>query len=248
MPNTETMQLDLFNGVILNTKQQEQIDDFTKRQATRAVTSQENVKLTMLLMDEVGFVQGKDYISNFEVHEVTKECQFGYSYNNTNFEHEVTYMNAVGGIHLIVNTIKDGELEVHKSSVNRDGVKLMCTTITEQYRYYKPSTLYTKFNEYNDRKINELEHKGKQKIAVGKIIAKYKKLYPKAVVCSGTDYYRSSYTSFPIVKVKFPSGSEISFTLGYGDEMEKEILHKRYDAVKETIKQSLEKYNNQKAK
>ena len=248
MPNTETMQLDLFNGVILNTKQQEQIDDFTKRQATRAVTSQENVKLTMLLMDEVGFVQGKDYISNFEVHEVTKECQFGYSYNNTNFEHEVTYMNAVGGIHLIVNTIKDGELEVHKSSVNRDGVKIMCTTITEQYRYYKPSTLYTKFNEYNDRKINELEHKGKQKIAVGKIIAKYKKLYPKAVVCSGTDYYRSSYTSFPIVKVKFPSGSEISFTLGYGDEMEKEILHKRYDAVKETIKQSLEKYNNQKAK
>ena len=248
MPNTETMQLDLFNGVILNTKQQEQIDDFTKRQATRVVTSKENVKLTMLLMDEAGFVQGKDYISNFKVHEVTSKREFGSSYSNTNFEHEVTYMNAVGGIHLIVNTIKDGELEVHKSSVNRDGVKLMCTTITEQYRYYKPSTLYTKFNEYNDRKINELEHKGKQKIAVGKIIAKYKKLYPKAVVCSGTDYYRSSYTSFPIVKVKFPSGSEISFTLGYGDEMEKEILHKRYDAVKETIKQSLEKYNNQKAK
>ena len=248
MPNTETMQLDLFNGVILNTKQQEQIDDFTKRQATRAVTSQENVKLTMLLMDEVGFVQGKDYISNFEVNEVTSKREFGSSYSNTNFEHEVTYMNAVGGIHLIVNTIKDGELEVHKSSVNRDGVKIMCTTITEQYRYYKPSTLYTKFNEYNDRKINELEHKGKQKIAVGKIIAKYKKLYPKAVVCSGTDYYRSSYTSFPIVKVKFPSGSEISFTLGYGDEMEKEILHKRYDAVTETVEQSLEKYNNQKAK
>ena len=248
MPNTETMQLDLFNGVILNTKQQEQIDDFIKRQATRAITSQEDIKLTMLLMDEVGFVQGKDYISNFEVNEVTSKREFGSSYSNTNFEHEVTYMNAVGGIHLIVNTIKDGELEVHKSSVNRDGVKLMCTTITEQYRYYKPSTLYTKFNEYNDRKINELEHKGKQKIAVGKIIAKYKKLYPKAVVCSGTDYYRSSYTSFPIVKVKFPSGSEISFTLGYGDEMEKEILHKRYDAVKETIKQSLEKYNNQKAK
>ena len=248
MSNPETMQLDLFNGVILNTKQQEQVDDFIKRQATRAITSQEDIKLTMLLMDEVGFVQGKDYISNFEVNEVTSKREFGSSYSNTNFEHEVTYMNAVGGIHLIVNTIKDGELEVHKSSVNRDGVKLMCTTITEQYRYYKPSTLYTKFNEYNDRKINELEHKGKQKIAVGKIIAKYKKLYPKAVVCSGTDYYRSSYTSFPIVKVKFPSGSEISFTLGYGDEMEKEILHKRYDAVTETVEQSLEKYNNQKAK
>lgn len=248
MLNTETMQLDLFNGVILNTKQQEQVDDFIKRQATRAITSQEDIKLTMLLMDEVGFVQGKDYISNFEVYEVTKECQFGYSYNNTNFEHEVTYMNAVGGVHLIVNTIKDGELEVHKSSVNRDGVKIMCTTITEQYRYYKPSTLYTKFNEYNDRKINELEYKGEQKIAVGKIVAKYKKLYPEAEVKIGSDYHRGSYKDFPTVTVSFKSGSYVTFTLGYGGEMEKEILHKRYDAVRETIEQSLEKYNNQKAK
>ena len=35
--------------------------------------------------------------TNFEIFEVTKEVSFGYSYNNTNFEHEVTYMNAVGG-------------------------------------------------------------------------------------------------------------------------------------------------------
>ena len=27
----------------------------------------------MLLLDEAGFVQGQDYRSNFEVHEVTKE-------------------------------------------------------------------------------------------------------------------------------------------------------------------------------
>ena len=248
MSNTETMQLDLFNGVVLTTDQQLEIDNFIKKQAERAVKSQDNVNRTMLLMDEAGFVQGKDYISNFEVHEVTKECQFGYSYNNTNYEHEVTYMNAVGGIYLIINTIKDGELEVHKTSVDREGVKLMCTTITEQYRYYKPSTLYTKFNEYNDRKVNELEHNGKQKIALGKIVAKYKKLYPEAKVKIGSDYHRGSYKDFPTITVSFKSGSYVTFTLGYGGEMENEILHKRYDAVKETVEQSLEKYNNQKAK
>ena len=245
---SNAIQLDLFQGKVLTTEQEQEIATWIENQAKRAVKAEKRMNGIISLLDEAGFVYGQDYSSNFEVEEVTKEVSFGYSYNNTNFEHEVTYMNAVGGVHLIVNTIKDGELEVHKSSVNRDGVKIMCTTITEQYRYYKPSTLYTKFNEYNDRKINELEYKGEQKIAVGKIVAKYKKLYPEAEVKIGSDYHRGSYKDFPTVTVSFKSGSYVTFTLGYGGEMEKEILHKRYDAVRETIEQSLEKYNNQKAK
>ena len=87
-----------------------------------------------------------------------------------------------------------------------------------------------------------------EKIAVDKIITKYKKLYPKAVVYSSTDYYRGSYQSFPIVKVKFASGSEVSFTLGYGDELEKERFHKKYDAINESTEILMERFNNQKAK
>tara|TARA_B100000768_G_scaffold70244_1_gene67408 strand:- start:462 stop:1208 length:747 start_codon:yes stop_codon:yes gene_type:complete len=248
MVSTETMQLDLFNGVVLTTEQQEKIDNFIDTQAKRAAASQVDVSKTMMLLDEAGFVRSKDYKCNFEVHEVTKEREFGYSYNNTNFDHEVTYLNAVGGVYLIVNSIKDGELGVYKSSVSREYDKLMCTSITSQYRYYKPSTLYTKFNEYNDLKISDLEYNGKQKIALDIIVAKYKKLYPKADVTVGSDYYRRSYTSFPIVKVKFESGSEISFTLGYSDEMEEERFHKKYDAVVETTEALLERFNNQKAK
>ena len=60
------------------------------------------------------------------------------------------------------------------------------------------------------------------KIAIENIITKFKKQYPKAVVTRGTDYYRRSYLiHFPIVKVKFESGSEVSFTLGYSGELEK---------------------------
>ena len=73
MSNTETMQLDLFNGVVLTTKQQEEINKFIHTQDNRAVESQKNVNKTMLLLDEAGFVQGRDYENNFEIYEVTKE-------------------------------------------------------------------------------------------------------------------------------------------------------------------------------
>jgi len=248
MTNTETMQLDLFHGVVLTTKQQEEINKFIHTQDNRAVKSQEDVNKTMLLLDEAGFVQGRDYENNFEIYEVTKEHTFGYSYNNTNWQHEVTYMNAVGGVYLKVNIIKDGKIKTHNSSVDREYDKLMCTSITEQYRYYKPSSLYVKLYEYNERKVNELEYNNKQKIALDIVVAKYQKLYPEAEVTIGSDYYRRSYDSFPTVKVKFESGSSVEFTLGYGDEMEKERFHKKYDAQTETVENLLERFNNQKAK
>lgn len=248
MTNTETMQLDLFHGVVLTTKQQEEVDKFVSDQAKRAASTQESINRTMLLLDEAGFVQGVDYDSNFEVYEVTSEREFGYSYNNSNYQLEVTYMNAVGCVYLKVNTIKDGKIKVYNASVDREGDRLMCTNITSQYRYYKPSTLRVKFNEHNERKIGELAHTKKQGIALNIVVAKYKKLYPKAEVTIGSDYYRRSYQTFPIVKVKFESGSSVEFTLGYSDEMEKERLHKKYDAQTETIKDLLDRFNNQKAK
>tara|TARA_B110000858_G_C17727599_1_gene438434 strand:+ start:399 stop:1142 length:744 start_codon:yes stop_codon:yes gene_type:complete len=247
MSNSKS-QLDLFHGVLLTTEQEQEMATWIENQAKRAANNQENVNRIMLLLDEAGFVQDRDYKCNFEVYEVTSERDFGYSYNNTNYTHEVSYLNAVGGVYLIVNTIKDGKLEVFKTNVDRDGDKLMCTSITEQYRYYKPSSLYTKFNEHNDRKIEELEHTGKQKIALNIIVAKYQKLYPEAEVTICSDYYRRSYTSFPTVKVCFASGSYIVFTLGYGSKMEEEVFHKKHDAVSETTETLLERFNNQKAK
>ena len=248
MLNTETMQLDLFHGKVLTVEQQEEVNKFIKRQAERAVDSQNDVNRKMLLLDEAGFVQGRDYDSNFEIYEVTREVDFGYSYNNTNYEYEVTYMNAVGGVYLKVNTIKEGEIKTYKASVDREGNKLMCTGITSQYRYYKPSSLYVKLYEYNESKINELVNYNKQKIALNIIVAKYQKLYPKAEVTIGSDYYRGSYSNFPTVIVKFESGSSVTFTLGYSNEMDQERFHKKYDAQTEKTEDLLNRFNNQKAK
>ena len=244
-------QLDLFEGLVLTTEQQEQIDSFIKRQTLNAGEADRNVGRTMLLLDEAGFVQGVDYDSNFEVYEVTSKREFGYSYNNTNFEHEVTYMNAVGGVYLITDTIKDNKIVKHNASVDREGDKLMCTSITDQYRYYKPSTLLTKLKESRKDKIQELDRKNKEQVCLDYTIEKYQKLYPEAEVKEGSDYIRYSnhdYQQFKTVVVKFKSGSSVDFRLGYDYELDKERLHKSYDAQKETVEQTLERFNNQKVK
>ena len=244
-------QLDLFEGLVLTTEQQEQVNSFIERQAKNAVDSQNRINRTMLLLDEAGFVQGVDYDSNFEVYEVTQERELGYSYNNTNFTYEMTYMNAVGTVYLIVDTIKEGKIVKYKASVDREGNKLMCTNITSQYRYYKPSTLLAKLKESRKAKIAELNRMNKEQVCLDYTVAKYQKLYPEATVKAGSDYYkgyRRGYESFPIVKIEFKSGSSVTFQLGYGYELDKERLHKRYDAQKETVEQTLERFNNQKSK
>ena len=245
-------QLDLFHGVVLTTEQQEQVDNFIKSQEKRAVERQEEMNRTMLLLDEAGFVMGVDYACNFEIEEVTGKREFGYSYNNTNFEYEVTYINSWGCVYLITDTIKNGKIVKHNASVDREGNKLMCNDITEQYRYYKPSTLLTKLKESRKAKIAELNRKNKEQVCLDYTVAKYQKLYPEATVKASRDYDRGyrghSYTEFKTVVIEFKSGSSVTFRLGYGYELDKERLHKRYDAQKETVEQTLERFNNQKVK
>ena len=246
---SNAIQLDLFHGKVLTAEQQEEVNRFIKSQAERAIKAEKRNNKTMLMLDEAGFVYGQDYSSNFEVEEVTKEQRFGYGYNNTDYEFEVTYIQNTGNVFLWVNTIKDGEIKIYKSSLDVEGDKLMCTSITKQYRHYKPSSLLVKYNEYNQRIVGELEYKNKQEIALNNVVANFQTFYPDAQVTIGSDYYRGTrnYDSFPIVKVEFKSGSYISFQLGYGDKMEEVRFHKKYDAQNETTDQLLTRFNNQKA-
>jgi hypothetical protein len=247
MSNLEN-QLDLFHGVVLTQDQEKEVNDWVKRQATNAAENQENVNRIMLMLDEAGFVQGKDYNSNFEIHEVTCDREFGYSYNNTNYEYEVTYLNSCGNVYLKVNTIHEGKIKNYNSTVSREGDKLMCTSVTSQYRYYKPSSLLVKFNEHNSLQNSKLNRLNAEDIAIENIITKFQNQYPKAEVTRGSDYYRRSYQEFPIVKVKFESGSEVSFTLGWSDDLENVRFHKKHDAVSESTEALMERFNNQKAK
>lgn len=246
---SNTIQLDLFHGVVLTTEQQEEVNNYIKTKAKQAVNSEKEICKVLVMLDEAGFVHGKDYSDNFEVNEVTEERGFGYGYNQTDYNYEVTHMETSGNVFLLVNSINKGKLEVYKASLDREGDKLMCTNITKQYRHYKPSSLLAKFKLHNQRKVNELEHDNKQSIALNTIVAKYQRLYPDAEVKIGSDYYRGSrhYNSFPTVRVEFKSGSWVTFKLGWDDKMDQEDFYKKYDATNETPADLLERFNNQKA-
>ena len=247
---SNAIQLDLFHGKVLTAEQQEEVNKFVKSQAERAIKAEKRNNKTMLMLDEAGFVYGQDYSSNFEVEEVTRETRFGYGYNNTDYEFEATYMQNTGNVFLWVNTINEGKLKTYKSSVDVEGDKLQCTSVTKQYRHYKPSSLLVKYKEHNARVIGKLEEKNKENIALDNIVAKYQTLYPEAKIKIGSDYYRSrrNYDSFPIVEIKFPSGSWVSFQLGYSNNLEEVRFYKKYDAQSETTKDLLTRFNNQKAK
>ena len=246
---SNAIQLDLFHGKVLTAEQQEEVNRFIKSQAERAIKAEKRNNKTMLMLDEAGFVYGQDYSSNFEVEEVTKEQRFGYGYNNTDYEFEVTYIQNTGNVFLWVNTVKDGLIGTYKSSIDVEGDKLQCTSVTKQYRHYKPSSLLVKYKEHNEGVANKLEYDNKQSIALNNVVVNFQTFYPDAQVTIGSDYYRGTrnYDSFPIVKVEFKSGSYISFQLGYGDKMEEVRFHKKYDAQNETTDQLLTRFNNQKA-
>ena len=246
---SNAIQLDLFHGKVLTTEQQEEVNRFIKNQAERAIKAEKRNNKIMSMLDEAGFVYGQDYSTDFEVKEVTREQRFGYGYNNTDYEFEVTYTQNTGNVFLWVNTIKNGKIETYQSSIDVEGDKLMCTSITKQYRHYKPSSLLVKYKEYNSRIVGELEHKNKQSIALNNVVVNFQTFYPEAKVTIGSDYNRGykNYTSFPIVKVEFKSGSWVSFQLGYSDKMEEVRFHKKYDAQSETTEDLLDRFNNQKA-
>jgi len=63
----------------------------------------------------------------------------------------------------------------------------MCTSITEQYRYYKPTSLLVKLKDHNLSQINKLERLNAEDIAIKNVIAKFQKQYPKAKVTRSTD-------------------------------------------------------------
>ena len=67
MSNTETMQLDLFEGKILTNDQRLEIQQYISKCDKEVVRKrEENIKI-QLLLDRAGFREGIDYINDFDV-------------------------------------------------------------------------------------------------------------------------------------------------------------------------------------
>ena len=241
------MQLDLFEGKVLTTEQRLEVQSYIERGDKEVVRKrEENIKI-QLLLDRAGFREGIDYINDFDVSEKTYNHEFGYSYNNTQWEAEVSVMRNSGGCQILFDSFRNGKIEMGKSFVYREGDKLQCTSITSQYRHYKPSSLLSKLKEHNDYSLIQLETTNKKQSIIEYTVEKYTKLFPNAEVKIGSDYNRSrnNYTEFKTVIINFPSGSYVIYRLGYNNDGE--YLHKKFDNVVDVLKgmDLLNHFNNQ---
>jgi hypothetical protein len=229
MTNQET-QLELDFGM-LTVAQQERVDLFIQNQKEQVLNSVKNNNIIETLLNEGGFIKGVDYENTVKTKIITEEKEF---YYDGGFKTIVTYEKVEGNVSILYKKYdsRENKIVTQRGYVSKNSDKLECSYITPQYRAYKPKSLYEKLLESNSKAQNEFDSDNRERLVVKYTVNKYKNLFPKAEITLGKDYYRdyrNSYKEFPIVMVKFESGSYISFRLGY--ENDKETIHKKYDAV-----------------
>jgi hypothetical protein len=229
MTNQET-QLELDFGM-LTVAQQERVDSFIKSKKELAFNSVKNSNAIETLLNEGGFIKGIDYENTIKTKIVTEVKEF---YYDGNFKTDITYETVDGNISILYKKYdsRENKIVTQKSYVGKESNKLQCSSITPQYRAYKPKSLYEKLLENNSDAQNEFDSANREKLIIKYTVEKYKNLFPKAEITVGRDYYknyRSNYIEFPIVMVKFESGSYISFRIGFQND--EEVVYKKHDAV-----------------
>ena len=149
--SNQVKQLELDFGM-LTVEQQERVDRFVSSSKTDAIKRTESVKNIQELLISGGFQEGINFINDFKCETVTELRSFGYG--DDEFEAEVTFTNTTGGCSLITDYFNSqkNEMTIRKCGVSRDGDKLECSYITPQYRAYKPTSLFSKLQDYNTDK------------------------------------------------------------------------------------------------
>jgi len=255
MSNVE-LQLDLFEGQILTTEQENTVREWIEEKEKFAINRANHIKNLEKTLKEAGF-QKVQYVNDFTlVTKTNEEKSFGYG--DERFTTEVSYVDYTGGIALKYNYFNsnEGKLASSTATVSMETewsrgayrTKLQCSSITPQYRAYLPTSLLDKLNEKNTKANSQLKRYEREEKMFKYTKAKYEKLYPEATVLKTSSY--SSYRSWePIVKVLFKSGSYVEFYLGR--EKDGEFIKTKYNAITpkpKTTKQIMDGFNNQKAK
>jgi len=244
MENQE-LQLELDFGM-LTVAQQERVDKFIKQQKDAIQNNTREGNAIETLLNEGGFRKGIDYENTIKTRIVTGEKEFHYD----GFKADITYETVEGSISILYKKYDSttNRIVTQKCYIGRNLDKLECSAITSQYRAYKPTTLFTKLVENNNKAQLDYNSANREKAVIDYTVNKYKTLFPNATVTVGKDYYktyRNSYNEFSTVIVTFNSGSYIIFRLGY--ENDKEFIHKKFDAVEAKLNaiEILTLYNQQ---
>jgi uncharacterized iron-regulated protein len=231
---------------MLTVAQQERVDSFIKNQKDVLSNKIREGNAIETLLNEGGFRKGIDYENTIKTKIVTGEKEFSYD----GFKADITYETVEGNISILYKKYDSitNKIVTQKSYISRNSDKLESSTITPQYRAYKPTTLFEKLVEKNNKAQLDYNNANREQAVIDYTVNKYKTLFPNATVTIGKDYYKTyknGYVDFSTVIVTFESGSYIIFKLGY--ENDKEFIHKKFDAVEAKLNaiEILTLYNNQ---
>ena len=227
------MQLDLFEGVILTTKQQEQIakfkEDRTKNAKKAELTNQEMVGTLV----EAGFVEGVDFKNTFNISLVTDDVTLGYKYDDSQFTaNDVEFIRVKGGVSFLSKRyIKEDDV-INNTEIKYfefEGGKFEVSSITGNYRKIKASTLLDKLKLQRERAENDMKRNREASSAVSKALDTLRGKFPTADIFRFQDYdnYGRSYASVERIKAQFKNGSYITFNVS-GDGTYR--IAKKYDA------------------
>jgi hypothetical protein len=239
-------QLDMFAGVLLTVEQQRHVDNYIAGQDNVTTFRENETQRIEKMLIEAGFIKGVHFKNNFKSSTTTRTVTLGYSYNQTQFEVEVTAKICIGGVVLLGKRFDSSTKELKDATfsfdVERD--KLQSWTIQEQSRYVKPKTLLNKLLEHNEKEKQRFDEYNKATALLNATLKKYKTLYPSATVESGRDYAKY-YGSFDTIKVEFESGSFIEFRIDpYND---RDVMFKKKDVEYDNLSSDelLERFSKQ---
>jgi hypothetical protein len=237
-------QLDMFAGILFTPEQEKMIDDFLVKQKHNILSAELSNKRNKKVLVDNGFIYGMDFINDFKIETITRNITLGYSYNNTQFETELTYETNSGGISLKGKRFYNNELKDSIFGVDFANDKVQSLTIQDQYRYIKPVTMLEKLKAYNNRAELQFEEYKKKTSLKQNIIEKYTELYPNATITVKKEWSKYS-GDFEIIEVKFDSGSYVQFRLDTYKNIE--YLYKKYDAEVDKMKadELLERFSKQ---
>lgn len=242
-------QLDLFEGILLSPEQEKQAVEFVERRKRQVEDRKKVMEQIESQLLAAGFIKDIHFVNDFKTEIITKEVSLGYSYNNTQFKVELTYLDDTGDIRLKGTQLSfDNKNQIQERTFyfNYSKGKFNCESIQGNYRFVKAETLLQKLIENDEIVVLKFRENQKKTDLKQAVIEKYTKLYPNATIEAKNEYSRYR-GSFEVIEVKFESGSYVQFTLDTYNN--REHLYSKYDAEidKLTSDELLERFSKQEA-
>jgi hypothetical protein len=158
----EGKQLDLFEGVLLTADQQEKVNTYIANRKQTSIVQQQRHISTIALLRSNGFIEGVHFEQSCKVTTETRPVTLGYNYNNTAFDVDIEFEQCDSQIYLKGQNFYEWEAEKKikpaKFWFEVEGLKIRCSSITDQYRFIKPKTMLEKQKTFKFPSYNSINN------------------------------------------------------------------------------------------